>query len=84
MIKLIENKKYRITFKSGGYRDCLYAGTTEHDDCACNECGKFRTRLHWFYYGENLKDIDEVEKINEMYHYGTECIKKVKIVPAES
>jgi hypothetical protein len=73
-MKLIENKKYKITHQNGHTCICVYVGIAEGFNC--DVCHKTRDKTHNFINGYNG---DLFNPICQCF-YGSECIKKINII----
>jgi hypothetical protein len=70
--KLIEGKKYKLTFPNGRVENLTYVGFLKNDERNCDICKKDRWNSYLF--------VDrDPEDPNQNYFFGVECIKKVKI-----
>lgn len=79
-MKLSVGQKYKITFENGAEATCYYAGYIKDANYYCDYCGRELRNVHEFL--EIDKDMTFNESLDDntcSYHYGTECIKKIKI-----
>lgn len=90
-MKLIEGKKYRITFDNGKYADVTYMGVIDNMNFTCDRCfSQKRAKYPNFPYNILLNKSQrwncrefvqgDINNPNCSYHYGSECIKKINIV----
>jgi hypothetical protein len=88
-MKFDTGKQYKITFENGKTSDGVYwIFLGEADNFPCSRCGKDRNKIYEFLGYTNFATMQKDVKDNKNYngwnyheHWGSECIKHVKIEP---